>query len=153
MLDAYAALAVSHPRTRFVYGETGWPWGGPFWPHRTHQNGLSVDFMTPVLNEAGRSIPLPASVLTLWGYGLDFDRDGRLGYLRADLEAIAAHLVALREAGVRHDVRLATVILAPELAARLSGTRSGQRLGAVPWFAGSPWVPHDDHYHVDFALE
>lgn len=153
VLDAYARLAETHPRVHFVYGETGWPRGGPFWPHRTHQNGLSVDFMMPVVNEAGRSIPLPSSLLTRWGYGIDVDREGRAGYLTVDFEAVAAHLAALREAGGRHGVRMATVILAPELAARLAGTPSGRALGALPWFAGRPWVRHDDHYHVDFALD
>lgn len=153
VLDAYGRLAGTHPGTRYVYGETGWPRGGPFRPHRTHQNGLSVDFMTPVVNEAGRSIPVPASLFTLWGYGLDFDRAGRLGYLAVDFEAVAAHLVALREAGARRGVRIAAVVLAPEFAARLAGTPSGRLLGAVPWFAGRPWVRHDDHYHVDFGLE
>ena len=29
--------------------------------HRSHQNGLSVDFMCPVVHEEGRSVPLPIS--------------------------------------------------------------------------------------------
>ncbi len=154
VLEAYRMLATTHPTVHFVYGETGWPRGGPFWPHRTHRNGLSADFMTPVVNAAGRSIPLPASLLTLWGYGIDFDREGRADYLTVDFEATAAHLVALREAGRRHGVGIATVIFAPGLAARLAGTPSGRALGgSVPFFAGRPWVRHDDHYHVDFRLD
>ncbi len=32
---SYAALQHSSPANLYVYGETGWPSGGPFWPHRT----------------------------------------------------------------------------------------------------------------------
>lgn len=154
VLDAYASLRRTHPDRRFVYGETGWPGGGPFWPHRTHRNGLSVDFMVPVLNDAGRSVPLPCSPLTLWGYGIEFDPRGRAAWLRIDFEALAAHLGALRQAAERHGLRLGRVILAPEFAARLAGTPSGRGLAAaVPFFTGRPWVRHDEHYHVDLEIE
>jgi penicillin-insensitive murein endopeptidase len=46
--DAYSALARSKPKVKFVYGESGWKNGGRIKPHRTHQNGLAVDFMVPV---------------------------------------------------------------------------------------------------------
>jgi penicillin-insensitive murein endopeptidase len=36
---AYSALQVENPSTTYVYGETRWPSGGRFRPHRTHQNG------------------------------------------------------------------------------------------------------------------
>src|SRR5262245_56167063 len=55
---SYKALAVARPETRYVYGETGWPSGGRFRPHRTHQNGLSVDFFVPVKDGKGQSVPL-----------------------------------------------------------------------------------------------
>jgi hypothetical protein len=32
MRDAYADLSKSHPELRFVYAESGWPWGGGFAP-------------------------------------------------------------------------------------------------------------------------
>ena len=35
MRDAYAGLSKSRPELRFVYAETGWPWGGRFAPHKT----------------------------------------------------------------------------------------------------------------------
>lgn len=42
--DAYAQLQVSHPELRFVYAESGWPWGGRFPPHKSHAIGTAVDF-------------------------------------------------------------------------------------------------------------
>jgi penicillin-insensitive murein DD-endopeptidase len=55
--SAYAQVAVSMPSKTFVYGETGFESGGRFKPHKTHQNGLSVDFMVPVIDANGRSQP------------------------------------------------------------------------------------------------
>lgn len=61
------------PDKTYVYGETGFSRGGPIRPHRTHQAGLSIDFMVPVLNDANRSVPLPSTPMNMFGYGLEFD--------------------------------------------------------------------------------
>jgi len=63
VLDAYAELEKFLPGRVFVYGETGWEEGGQFKPHKTHRNGLSVDFMVPVLDKERRSVELPSSIL------------------------------------------------------------------------------------------
>jgi len=55
VLEAYAELARDHADVTFVYGETGWPGGGRFEPHRTHQNGMAVDFFVPVRDRDGRA--------------------------------------------------------------------------------------------------
>ena len=47
------------PDTVYKYTETGFENGGKFRPHKTHQNGLSVDFMTPVKNKNNESVHLP----------------------------------------------------------------------------------------------
>ena len=85
---------------KFVYGETGWAGGGRFKPHRTHQNGTSVDFMVPVRNDAGASVPLPRGYGDRYGYDLEFDASGHL----------------------------------------------------LTFMAAKPWIRHDEHYHVDFAV-
>src|SRR5438874_6126270 len=61
---AYASLAVSDPAKKHVYGESGWPAGGQIRPHRTHQNGTAVDFMVPVVDATGRSVPFPPAYST-----------------------------------------------------------------------------------------
>src|SRR5688500_9233349 len=43
IVDAYSRLEASRPELQLVYGETGFESGGRFRPHRTHENGLSVD--------------------------------------------------------------------------------------------------------------
>lgn len=152
VVDAYRALHTTHPDHKFVYGETGWLDGGSFKPHRTHQNGLSVDFMVPVLSSEGAPTRLPTSALNKWGYGLEFDRRGQGEGLRIDFEAMAAHLAALRAQARAHGVGIAKVIFAPELRARLKRTRAWKSIRRLPFSKKPVWVRHDDHYHVDFKL-
>jgi len=47
LLEAYRGAAQAMPDRVYVYGETGWENGGRIRPHRTHQNGTSVDFFVP----------------------------------------------------------------------------------------------------------
>nr|WP_267498652.1 penicillin-insensitive murein endopeptidase [Massilia sp. IC2-278] len=152
VLDAYAALARSAPGTQFVYGETGLKEGGRMRPHRTHQNGLSIDFMVPVLDARGRSVPLPSSPLNKFGYGLEFDTGGKAGELRIDYPALAEHLYALKEAAKRHEVGIALVIFDPALMPALLKTARGKELEGLPFMKGKPWIRHDEHYHVDFDV-
>jgi penicillin-insensitive murein endopeptidase len=153
VIDAYATLAGSHPELRFVYGETGWPQGGPFPPHRTHQNGLSVDFMVPVRDGAGAVVLLPTGPAVKYGYAHEFDADGRAGELRIDAAAITAHLLALDAAARRHGLRIERVIYEPALQPALFAAPGGPELRKrVPFMAHSAWVRHDEHYHVDFRL-
>ena len=157
VLDAYDAMLRARPDVRWVYGETGWPHGGPFAPHQTHENGLSVDFMVPVRDRVGRSTPLPTWPWRKFGYGLNFDASGRgtgsASGLTIDFDAIAAHLLALADAAPRHGLSVDVVIFAPELERRLVATPTGKQLaGRVRFTRRPPWVRHDEHYHVNFAV-
>jgi penicillin-insensitive murein DD-endopeptidase len=42
---SFAQVRKELPETVFVYGETGWESGGRIRPHKTHQNGTSIDFL------------------------------------------------------------------------------------------------------------
>lgn len=159
MLDAYAAVHAERPEVTLIYGETGWPSGGRFRPHRTHQNGLSVDFMVPVLRTGGRRQPagepdvLPTHLLNKWGYGIDFDDDGRSGDLTIDFETMAEHLHQLDRAAQAHGLAIEVVIFAPSLQDELAITGRGAEITQRLRFSRNPsWVRHDDHYHVDFRL-
>lgn len=153
VVEAYAAIAATQPGKRFVYGETGYPAGGPLPPHRTHQSGVSVDFMVPVLDSAGDSVPLPASELDRWGYGHEFDEHGRFGRLNIDFKAAAEHLYQLSLAARRHGIGLREVIFDPVLTKRLLDTARGPYLRReIRFMKRRPWIRHDEHYHVDFSL-
>ncbi len=157
ILDAYRALSASAPDVQWVYGETGWPSGGPFPPHRSHQNGLSVDFFVPVRNDVGRSERVAAWPWTEFGYALNFDTSGKgTGAARGqhiDFPALAAHLSALAAAAPRHGLAIDLVIFAPELQRQLFALPEGAALRSRLRFMPRPaWVRHDEHYHVNFRV-
>lgn len=153
LLASYEALAEAQPSNVYVYGETGWPSGGRIRPHRTHQNGLSVDFFVPVRNAAGQSVPLPAGVTNKLGYDIEFDRAGRYGEYTIDFPALAEHLYQLHRAARARGVGLSLVILDPDYLPRLFATERGPDLRrTLPFMKGRPWVRHDEHYHVDFSV-
>jgi penicillin-insensitive murein endopeptidase len=151
ILDAYAEVQKTMPDVIFVYGETGKKNGGPFDPHKTHRNGLSVDFMVPVRDDNGVSVALPTHAFNKWGYDLEFDNDGKLDDLRIDFEAMAEHIFQLHQAAMNSGGDLWRVILAPELQTHLRGTSRWSYLDKnVEFSKKQSWVRHDEHYHVDF---
>ena len=151
--DAYAALAASDPGLRFVYAESGWPWGGRLRPHRTHANGTAVDFMVPVRDGAGQVRELTGSVTNMLGYGIRFDDNGKREGLTIDFEAMAKHIIALDAAAKAHGTRIGRVILEPPLLRHLFATPTGHALqGRVTFMKTHAWFRHDQHYHVDFIV-
>lgn len=150
---AYAALAKRTPAKTFVYGETGFAKGGTFKPHKTHQNGLSVDFMVPVVDAKGHSVPLPGNAGNRYGYDIEFDADARYRDLGIDFEALGEHLYALDQSGRRSGARIGRVIFEPAYLPKLFATTRGAYLRRhVEFTRGKVWWRHDEHYHVDFAV-
>ncbi len=153
VLAAYAALQAQSPSTHYVYGETGWPAGGRLRPHRTHQNGLSVDFFVPVRDAAGKSVPLPTSATSRFGYDIEFDAHARHDEYSIDFPAIAEHLYQLHVAAKARGAGMALVIFDTTYLPKLFATPRGAYLQQhLPFMKGQPWVRHDEHYHVDFAV-
>ena len=153
MRDAYADLSKSHPELRFVYAESGWPWGGGFAPHKTHANGTSVDFHVPVRTLDGQVSQLPASPLNKFGYSLEFDNSGRSGSYKLDFDAMALHLLALDRAARANGIRIRRVIFDVGLQPKLAATGPGaQAIGRIAFNKQQAWVKHDQHYHVDFDV-
>jgi len=137
----------------FVIGETGWRRGGRFRPHRTHQNGLSVDVFMPV-DKDGSPTVLDTGADKRLGYGLELDAKGRIGDLRIDFESLAAFLRELDVQGRRRSLTIAKIIVTPEYLPLLLATPSGMHLGALEHtlLRTPAWVRHDEHFHIDFAL-
>lgn len=151
--DAYRAAQQTLPDVHFVYGETGLENGGRFRPHRSHQNGTSVDFFVPVRDRAGRSVPIPTDISMKFGYNIEFDMQGRYEQYRIDFPALAEHLVQLDRAARAGGAGIAQVIIEPAFMAPLLATRQGDYLKRnVVFMKGKPWIRHDEHYHVDFSI-
>lgn len=153
IVAAYKTLETEQPDKVYKYAETGFKDGGEFKPHKTHRNGLSVDFMTPVINKAGRSVHLPTNALNRLGYDIEFDKNGQYEGMLIDYEAMAAHLVALHKQAKKQGHDLWRVIFDPALQPALFKTQYAAYLKKHIQFSKKrAWVRHDEHYHVDFAI-
>lgn len=150
ILKTYEKCATAMPDQHFVLMETGHRTGGRFSPHRTHQNGMSVDFMTP-LKKQGKPYA-GHSIFSGWGYGRTFDNKGKTEKLEIDYETMAHHLLLLYETARQNGLTIKKVIFDPVLQPYLFQTKSGQKLKGKFYFTkGRVTFRHDDHYHVDFG--
>lgn len=153
MLDAWRLLETEQTDKVYKYAETGFKNGGEFKPHKTHRNGLSVDFMTPVIDAAGNSVHLPTHPFNRFGYDIEFDGTGRYEDYHIDYEALAAHIVALHKSATARGHDLWRVIFDPELQPYLFATPYGDYLKThIEFSKKRSWVRHDEHYHVDFEI-
>ncbi|NQZ08640.1 MAG: penicillin-insensitive murein endopeptidase [Algicola sp.] len=158
MLAAYKQLETMAPSKVFKYAETGFEEGGQFKPHKTHRNGLSVDFMVPVVDESGKSVHLPTHPFNRFGYDIEFDKNGVYEHsvdedYTIDYEALAAHVVALDKAAKQQGFGLWRVIFDIKLQPNLLLTKYGDYLkDNITFSKRRSWVRHDEHYHVDFAI-
>ena len=153
MRDAYVELSKNYPELRFIYGESGWANGGRFRPHKGHANGTAADFFVPVRTLEGKVSHVPISSLNLFGYGIQFDRDGQSGSNKIDFEAMALHLLALDRAARAHGIGIRRIIFDVTLQPKLAASKSGaQVLKRIAFNKQQAWVRHDQHYHVDFGV-
>lgn len=153
VLGAYEILRKTNPGVHYVYGETGFEEGGVFKPHKTHRNGLSVDFFVPVINAEGKSEILDIGITNKLGYNIEFSGDGKLNDLRIDFESIAKHIDALMVAAQKESIGIDLVILDNQFQKLLFATPTGGKIKSVVTFSvKKPWVRHDEHYHINFRV-
>lgn len=131
--------------------------GGKMFPHRTHQNGLSVDLMVPLIKDGKPYTELDHDGVT--HYLLDFDNSGRLSKdtsVQIDFNLIARHLLALNETAKEQGLKIEKVIINTDLKDELFNTHYGKKLKTSGIYIVRNLEPiindlHDDHYHVDFG--
>ena len=153
VVAAYKALETEEPNKVYKYAETGLKEGGKIWPHKSHRNGLSVDFMTPVITKDGKSEVLPTNVFNKFGYNIEFDSNGRYEDYKIDYDAMAAHIVALHKAAKLNGHDIWRVIFDPKLQPGLYKTKYDSYIKQNITLSKKPsWVRHDEHYHVDFIV-
>jgi len=153
IVSSYRALEKEQPKKVYKYAETGFKNGGRFKPHQTHMNGLSVDFMTPVVDKNGQSVHLPTNMLNRLGYDIEFDEKDTFDGVSIDYIALAAHIVVLHKESVKAGYDLWRVIFDPKLQPKLLETDYGDYLKKhVEFSKKRSWVRHDEHYHVDFDI-
>lgn len=158
LIQSYKECEKTCPNVDFRLMECSDKRGGVLMLHRTHNNGLSVDFMVPKIKNGKQSKFYDR--LGLWHYLLQFDSSGRLKLnkkVKIDFETIGRHIIALDNAAHKNGLKVSKVILMIDLKDDFYKTQSGKEIKRRGiYFARklSPAVDmmHDDHYHVDFKV-
>jgi len=153
MIETFEIMEQKYPDKIFVYGETSWPNGGSFEPHKTHQNGLSVDMMVPILGNNNQSKPLPTSIFNKFGYNVEFDHEGKTANYRIDYDAMAAYIYHLNATSPNHGLKIRRIIFDPNLQVYLLKTKEGKFIkDNLKFNKKRSWVRHDEHFHIDFEI-
>jgi penicillin-insensitive murein DD-endopeptidase len=153
LIAAFAAQHAAHAERTFVVGETGLQHGGRFWPHRSHQNGMSVDIFMPVRDAQGRWTRMPTPSWQQFGYAHEFDAKGQEHGLTIDFGCLADLLVELDRQAGRHGLALERIIVAPEYVDRVLDAGGAEARDLEPRLMRRPsWVRHDEHVHLDFRV-
>lgn len=156
LLNTYHNFENLLPNKLFYVMECANEHGGKLFPHRTHQNGLSVDFMMPLLKNG-----IPYYGLDTLGadhYFLEFDNDGKYiddNTIEIDFNLVAKHILELEKTAQLEDIKIKKVIINTELKDSLFATEYGQKLKTSGIYVVQKLSPlinslHDDHYHIDF---
>jgi penicillin-insensitive murein endopeptidase len=158
LLSAYKECEATCPGICFRLMECSKKNGGKMLIHYTHQNGLSIDFMTPLIQNGK-----PKKTYDDWGslrYQLLFDEDGKLNRnkdVKIDFETVAKHIIALDNAVKKHGLTIQKVILKIDLKDDLFKTEPGKELLRRKIYFARALPPginavHGNHYHIDFKV-
>ena len=156
VLAMYSSLAKKYPSRIFQLMECSHEKGGKIWPHHTHQNGLSVDFMMPLTKDSVPYYKLDG--LGKEHYLLTFDDKGRYANdstVQIDFDIVAKQILILDEQARKNGLKVSKVIIKIELKDELYATPNGKKLKAKGIYVVKALTPlinslHDDHFHIDF---
>jgi penicillin-insensitive murein DD-endopeptidase len=157
VLNSYGILHTSTPGRKFTVMECSHKEGGKLWPHRTHQNGLSVDFMMPLKKDNKPYYGLDSKGVK--HYLLQFDNAGKYikdKSIHVDFNLVAKHILNLDASARKQGYKVKKVIIKIEFKDDLYATKYGKRLRKKGIYVVKGLTPkinelHDDHYHIDFA--
>ncbi len=156
VIESYAELEKVYPDYTFKIMECSNKKGGRPFPHRTHQNGLSIDFMTPL--KKGDKTIIRFDKIGMWRYLMEFDSNGKYRRnkdIEIDFDKMAKHILALEKTSRKNGYKIKKVILETNLKDEIYKSKYGKKLRKSKiYFVKS--LPerinklHDDHYHIDF---
>ncbi|MCR9171708.1 MAG: penicillin-insensitive murein endopeptidase [bacterium] len=156
-LNTYQALLDQGVDRKFKVMEFSRKEGGKIFPHRTHQNGLSVDYMMPLQKEGKPYYEYDKKGAS--HYLMEFDKEGR--YLEdtdvsIDFNMAARHILELDKQARKNGLRIHKVIFNTDLKDELYASEYGKKLKTSGIYITRNLTKvindlHDDHYHVDFC--
>jgi len=158
ILATYDSLYCIVPERIFRFMECSNKEGGELFPHKTHQNGLSIDLMMPLIKNQ-----LPYYDLDNVGaqhYALSFDDEGRLkddSLVSIDFNLVALQILLIDHFAKQFGLNINKVIIKIELKDELYATEYGQLLKSRGIYVVQGLDPvindlHDDHFHLDFSF-
>lgn len=147
-------LEQTVPERTFILMEASNEHGDKISPHRTHQNGTSIDLMIPLKKD-----DKPYTILDSLGtshYFLHFNNNAQYSEdtsISIDFEALAKEILAIIETSKKSNWKISKVILKVEYVSLLMNTKYAQELKNI-YFAKKLEAIindlHDDHIHIDF---
>jgi penicillin-insensitive murein endopeptidase len=157
-LQTYTELAKDFPQRNFFIMECSNKNGGKIFPHRTHQNGLSIDFMVPLIKNNEPCYEL--DTIGASHYWLEFDNTGKYSKdktISIDFNLIACHILELEKQARLNSLKISKVIIKTELIDELYSSKNGHKLKNSGIYVAQKLTPlinslHDDHYHIDFEI-
>lgn len=153
-VKALEEIQKEYPLYSYQYAETGFKEGGKFSPHKTHQNGLSVDILVPVRDVKSKTpTKLPTHMRNKFGYAVDFDAKGQFENIEIDFDSLGLLIKTLVETARKNNTKVWRVIFDPRLQPFLYQSKYGawiKKHVLIP--KKKSWVRHDDHIHIDFDI-
>ena len=156
VINSYAKLEKVYPNYKFRIMECSSKKGGRAFPHKTHQNGTSIDFMSPL--KKGNRVITRYDKIGVLRYFMKFDSDGKKRFnktIEIDFEKMAKHILILNQVSRDNGYQIKKVILETNLKDEIFNTKYGNELKSSGiYFVNA--LPkkinelHDDHYHIDF---
>lgn len=156
IMDTYDSLSKITDR-HFGLMELSNKDGGKMFPHQTHQNGMSVDFMMPLLKDG-----VPYYGIDSLGadhYWLSFNDRGQYSKdpsIEIDFDLIARHILILNGLAKQFQMKVSKVIIKVEYKPLLFAGAYGALLKSTGIYVVKELSKivndiHDEHYHIDFG--
>tara|TARA_B110000037_G_scaffold26795_1_gene31547 strand:+ start:12427 stop:13263 length:837 start_codon:yes stop_codon:yes gene_type:complete len=158
VLTTYDSLSRALPHRYFNIMECSNEDGGEMFPHKTHQNGMSIDFMMPLLQNNKPYYGL--DTIGAAHYLLNFDDEGKYSRdpsISIDFNLVARKILLISYFARQFGLNVTKVIIKIELKDELFATEYGQLLKASDIYVVQGLSPlinalHDDHFHLDFGF-
>lgn len=156
LLDGFKVLGLSKEKLSYRVMECSHQKGGKLYPHRTHQNGTSVDLMLPKRKNGQAYTKLDD--LGSQHYFLNFSNQGILdsdSSVHIDFEAVASMIMCMNKGARLYGYRVSKVIIKIEYKESLFAGPAGQKLKSSGIYIVKSLGPqvnafHDEHIHLDF---
>jgi penicillin-insensitive murein endopeptidase len=156
LVSTFKELETTLPNRTFYLMEASNEKGGKISPHRTHQNGTSIDLMIPLLKENQPYTKLDS--IGVEHYLLNFNDKGEYKEdtsIKIDFETLALEILTIEKNARLNNWKISKVILKTEYQKFIFSTKYSDQLKTSKIYFTKKLEKvindlHDDHIHIDF---